>query len=72
MSTVRLDDPSPDLHPPERCSFCGADRSVGLRRSVIRATFAQGYRCVDVVDCVARSTKSRRDADELLLAERAA
>ncbi len=47
------------LHPHDRCADCGA-RPGHLRRVVMKATLAEGFLCVDVVECMRRARRRRQ------------
>ncbi len=49
--------PDGELHPQDRCSFCG--HRYRLIRVVIASTNAIGYRCSDPVECIRRRRRGR-------------
>ncbi len=49
-----------ELHPRRRCAFCGGSRAVGLHETRIRATWAPGLVCDDVVACCRRREVASR------------
>lgn len=51
--------PLGELHPGDRCAFCGYGSSWGLKRVILASTNAEAPVCKDTVACMRRKLKRR-------------
>lgn len=49
--------PLGELHPRDRCAFCG-DKSAAKKMTIVLSTNAIGYRCLDSVACLRRKRRA--------------